>query len=620
MSEIRSPWYIGAVRAAHAPAVIFLAVETNRYGSRIRRLAARLPGGDLIVVGVDADGAPANVRPLGKPDFWREIVTVAEATGAAVVGHRLAALADEILDTMPPAHQHRWRSTVRADIHEAAALLSDRDPSALGGRGGLGLRDLAARVGEIVPDEGQVPVLVGLRASERVWTELLAPRLRPRFPLASAADEPPAAVPTGPIVCADVRIPVAFAARAAKSTEAMVRRAVRMGLPAPVLTCSDERIELIEFDTGISGHVMTTRALLTLPEAPTVGRWRFVARIDNPGGMFAENLLARVPGTSDPIPETYRHADSTACDHCGTRRARRDTFLVTDGAEWHQVGRDCLRDFLSFDPGAILLFLEALGRIIPEEKEIRAWAHGPTLVPLLHPMREIIEAAARVATVDGWVSRDTARRAAEEEGRHLVPTSEAVDRLVWGSAGMTADERLADTRFVASPAADRLRDETFLALDALDSRAGLADWERSLVTLWGAGYVDRRHLPLAVSAVVLGRRRIADDAAAPATPVAPSSFVGELGERLRGLVAEVVYERVTDSDFGLRRYVLSRRPDGVLLEWWMGTSPEIAKPATLRFDGTVKTHRWLDRSGEPVTTLNRVTIAEVLAPAPDLAA
>ena len=492
------------------------------------------------------------------------------------------------------------------------------------------MRDLAARIGlDLGPDEGPPPVFVDLRATERVWNELLAPRLRPRFaldavsPALAVSDTTSALAVGGPVVCADVRIPVAFVERAVKSTALLARKAARMDLPVPELTFSDERIELVEFDTGISGYVKTTRALLTLPAPPTVDRWRFVARIDNPGGILAENLLVRVPGTSDPIPERYRTANYRACDHCGKQRDRRETFLVTDGAEWHQVGRDCLGDFMHRDPGTVLVYLEALGRIIPQDEDVRSGMSDgfrTGRIPALYPMRDIIELTATIASLDGWVSRDTARRAYEEENRHLITTAFSVERLLSLNATASREDRLWAARYVASEKSAALRDATFAALDEISTRSSLVEWERSLLTLWGAGFTDRIHLPLAASAVVLGRRRLAEaekvaDQKAAAVAPNPPHFLGTIGERLRNLTVEVTYERESESDFGPRRYVLSRAVDGALIEWWMNTYPEVTKGDRLSLTGTVKNHRWLDRSGEQVTTLNRVAIAD--PPPPD---
>ncbi len=69
--------------------------------------------------------------------------------------------------------------------------------------------------------------------------------------------------------------------------------------------------------------------------------WRFLGTVEHtPAG----NILRAVPG--EEMPEDYRTARRD-CDHCGTDRRRRDTYLVqhTDGTI-KQVGRTCTADYL----------------------------------------------------------------------------------------------------------------------------------------------------------------------------------------------------------------------------------------------------------------------------------
>lgn len=621
-STITGPWYVGAIRAANAPAEVILALETNRAGFRIRKMAARLPEGGIIGVGFDVEKAPAAVRPLGRVEFWRELIAVAEGAGAAVVGYRLAALTDEIRDSIPPALAHRWSALVRADIHEGASLLNERFPGILGA-GPLGLRGLSARLGDALPEDVIIPLFTVLRASERVWFELLVPRLRTNFSLAAleSADEAASGEPAaGPVTVADVRIPVAFLERAERSVAQATVRAARIGLPLPELETGERRIELVEFDTGISGFVETVRAVLTLPGPVTAGAWRFVARIDNPGQTMTENLIIRVPGTDDTVPLHYRTADPRHCDHCRVARDRRETFLVTDGARWAQVGRDCLRDFLRFDPGAVLTYLEELGRIVPDEREIRTGlVGGRTGVPLLYAMRDTLDLAARIVAREGFVSVKRAEEASYQEGRKVASSAARVSDAIRIRERGSAQERASFAEaYGATLEADTLREATFAALSELDERDGssLSEWERNLATLWGAGYHAWRHLSVAVSALVLGHRRIERDAErAKAVDLPPSRHVGELGERLRDVPLEIAYVRATTSDYGERQYVLARCPDGVLLEWWMGPEPAFERGDRTRIVGTVKTHRFLERSGDAVTTLNRVACGEIVRPA-----
>ena len=76
----------------------------------------------------------------------------------------------------------------------------------------------------------------------------------------------------------------------------------------------------------------------------------------------AETAVHSVPGIECPTLFATRHR----CDHCNTKRKRKDTFIVrkrssrglviaeADGDyEYMQVGRQCIRDFLGVDPSQL---------------------------------------------------------------------------------------------------------------------------------------------------------------------------------------------------------------------------------------------------------------------------
>lgn len=73
-----------------------------------------------------------------------------------------------------------------------------------------------------------------------------------------------------------------------------------------------------------------------------VNDWEFVATIQHKDNG---NIIRQFKTDID-IPEKYRYADSV-CEHCNTKRARKDTYLVYNEStkEFKQVGKSCLNDF-----------------------------------------------------------------------------------------------------------------------------------------------------------------------------------------------------------------------------------------------------------------------------------
>ena len=87
----------------------------------------------------------------------------------------------------------------------------------------------------------------------------------------------------------------------------------------------------------------------------------------------AGNMLAMAPAfQSMSIPPEWREAKPT-CDHCNTKRSRKDTFIIqTPQGSIQRVGRNCLADFLKEDPSslvALAAFEDELRRCMEEDPD-----------------------------------------------------------------------------------------------------------------------------------------------------------------------------------------------------------------------------------------------------------
>lgn len=73
-----------------------------------------------------------------------------------------------------------------------------------------------------------------------------------------------------------------------------------------------------------------------------INDWVFVATIQHKDNG---NIIRQFK-TDIEIPEIYRSTDSI-CEHCNTRRIRKDTYLIYNEStqEFKQVGKSCLQDF-----------------------------------------------------------------------------------------------------------------------------------------------------------------------------------------------------------------------------------------------------------------------------------
>lgn len=84
--------------------------------------------------------------------------------------------------------------------------------------------------------------------------------------------------------------------------------------------------------------------------------WEFLGVITPSSQNKAILNLVPGAGNSEGIRRMYS-ANPYYCDHCRKVRIRNETFIVSDGTQYRQVGRNCLKDFVGgSDPLAVLNF------------------------------------------------------------------------------------------------------------------------------------------------------------------------------------------------------------------------------------------------------------------------
>lgn len=94
------------------------------------------------------------------------------------------------------------------------------------------------------------------------------------------------------------------------------------------------------------GKPITVRCKFIAVEAEgtaAINGWKLVASVEHTekGNIYSKAM------TEIEIPERYRTTSSCTCEHCGTNRARKVTFIIRNAEtnEFKQVGNSCLKDF-----------------------------------------------------------------------------------------------------------------------------------------------------------------------------------------------------------------------------------------------------------------------------------
>lgn len=186
--------------------------------------------------------------------------------------------------------------------------------------------------------------------------------------------------------------------------ESLNKRAKKLGLAPLVAADAGVHEERIERKVGKKVHVTVRRyqKILLTGERPKLNGWKMLGTVQHDtGGDSSMNVLRAAPDAE--IPESYRTAPNI-CDHCKTKRRRRDTFIIEKDGQVCQIGRNCLQDFIGdVNPKGIAFYYE-----LWHDPTARL-PSGDTTSKDYAPIEDYLAAVHACIREEGFVSRTTAR-------------------------------------------------------------------------------------------------------------------------------------------------------------------------------------------------------------------
>lgn len=175
---------------------------------------------------------------------------------------------------------------------------------------------------------------------------------------------------------------------------AMVRKANRLGLPAPAYRVGDAEPVSGENETYHLFNVEVTG------QAPVINGWALHSVIAH---LEGENLFQRVGLDFPDAPLRFRNQPAW-CEHCKTSRRRVDTFLIynAEKAEFMQLGSSCVNDFTGSTNALAFWGYEAAFNSLMDDE----WSEGGgTGMRRFLNVETFVALAAKAAVNYGWVSR-----------------------------------------------------------------------------------------------------------------------------------------------------------------------------------------------------------------------
>jgi hypothetical protein len=318
------------------------------------------------------------------------------------------------------------------------------------------------------------------------------------------------------------------------------------------------------------------------------------------------NIFRTLPGAE--IPETFRF-DYQRCDHCQTRRYRKQTFILRNATgEYKQVGGDCLSAFLGgHDPHAFCAWLELLNDCAasggnPDDDEIGgcygrhecAWR-----------TQEIVRAAAMCAVQFGYLSNSRARELAES-GTFVMSTAQRVmDNIHWAGHRLSESERIRWNDAAIADVAIPEADAALAWILQTEHATANSDYLRNLHYVALSGTVRQKDVPILVSVIGTYRRFLERETErAKARESEPArAFIGTLGKREKfTLTLTTVFD--FDGAYGVTHLHKFEDAAGNLAIWW-SSAARLTEGQTYTGKCTVKEHKQNPKTGRPETVLTR---------------
>jgi len=358
----------------------------------------------------------------------------------------------------------------------------------------------------------------------------------------------------------------------------LAAKAERYGTPRIMWTVSAPRPEVRLDENMRKITVMVCDLKFTTLEAPKVGDYKFIARLER---TEAGTIIDAIPG--EELPEHFRHSTGE-CEHCKKARSRKDLFVVRDPAgAYVQVGRTCLRDYMGTDTPASVA---ARFRFLREAKEwTDDWAlAGGASVP--DSALELLAVTATAIRLWGWVPKSAPESAGQATAYkvsawfycHPSDKPAQEDRAALRAALLDADyeEAAATMAWVEEEA----------------RKEGCSEYMWNLWMVLSTGVVEPKRRGYACSAVAAHQRHLGvlELKRREREVAVLSKHVGTIGERLRGLELTVLSNRGIPSQYGECILYKMRDAEGNMFSWFKSGEGIMDVGNTYILDATVKDH------------------------------
>lgn len=386
-----------------------------------------------------------------------------------------------------------------------------------------------------------------------------------------------------------------------KRIERLQKRIEKLGFDSSTWLSMDVMNEWFEPSNTHPGLVNKNIEVYVFAQMVKMGNYTFVARLRHDKAVGP--MVHVAPGQS--LPSKFYTAENTHCDHCKTKRFRKDTFVLRneEDGEFIQVGRTCIRDFLGHDVEYIAKLAELMSTIKTLNSNYTGSVDGyENYICTEEYMGFVIQ----VLKHNAWLSKGKAREinmSRNDAAEMAIPTSELAANVFGYVKGWTSHRPEHD-------ATDITDDELVVAQKVIefwaakDPSTASSEYEHNCTVIAKSAYINFRDTGFAASMVNSWLREQNKIEEANKLNLDASKHFGNIKDRVQ-LAFTVLWTKDMDTNWGRSTLTKGITDDGNAVTIWNGNwtaHPQKGDKKTVK--GTIKAHD--EFKGIKSTVLNRV--------------
>lgn len=321
-----------------------------------------------------------------------------------------------------------------------------------------------------------------------------------------------------------------------------------------------------------------------------ISNWEFIATIEHSNPM---NIIRSFRPEVE-IPARFYTAD-TFCEHCQTRRSRKDTYIVrnTETGEFKQVGKSCLKDFTGgLSAEKVASYISWFDEVIKGEHVEPGFKH-------YEDTKEILLNAVESVRLYGFTKTET------------YGYGESTKQIVLEQVRHFGNyvKRIRDDSFDPEHKGNSEKVEAILSwVDSLPMELGYVS---NLKATLARPYCETRDVGIICSAVASYNREMERQLRKTQEHNSKSQWIGNEGDRIELHNLTVRLLTGWETQFGYTYLYKFVDEQGNVFTWktgkWLGNnSGEVEDTQRINLKGTVKKHSEFNK--ELQTELTRCTL------------